>query len=94
MQAINLDFYSLSRLTAKEDVLNPRSSINWALFAYDGITNNLKLSDSGADDVSDLAGRFYPSRPLCGLCRVGTEGTGHCIVLIAWVSYGSQSNNF
>ncbi len=29
MRAINLDTYSLSLLTAKEDVLNPRASANW-----------------------------------------------------------------
>lgn len=29
MRAINLDTYSLSLLTAKEDILNPRASTNW-----------------------------------------------------------------
>lgn len=28
-QTVNLDTYSLSLLTAKEDILNPRSSTNW-----------------------------------------------------------------
>lgn len=26
---VNLDTYNLSLLTAKEDILNPRSSTNW-----------------------------------------------------------------
>ncbi|KAJ8339220.1 hypothetical protein SKAU_G00360060 [Synaphobranchus kaupii] len=89
MKAINLDTYSLSLLTAKEDILNPRSSTNWALFTYDGITNNLKLSDSGAGGVTELAGKFHVKRPLYGLCRVGMDGQGPSrIVMITWVGEG------
>ncbi len=29
MREVDLDTYSLSLLTAKEDILNPRSSTNW-----------------------------------------------------------------
>ncbi|KAG5834468.1 hypothetical protein ANANG_G00261840 [Anguilla anguilla] len=89
MKAINLDTYSLSLLTAKEDILNPRSSTNWALFTYVGITNNLKLSDSGVGGVSELAGKFHVMRPLYGLCRVGMDGQGPSrIVMIIWVGEG------
>ncbi|KAJ8261331.1 hypothetical protein COCON_G00170540 [Conger conger] len=86
MKAINLDTYNLSLLTAKEDILNPRSSTNWALFTYVGITNNLKLSDSGVGGVNELAGKFHVKRPLYGLCRVGMGGQGPSrIVMIIWV---------
>ncbi|XP_036384586.1 drebrin-like protein [Megalops cyprinoides] len=89
MRAINLDTYSLSLLTAKEDILNPRSSTNWALFTYDGFNNNLKLSDSGAGGVSELVGKFHPQRPLYGLCRVGADGPGQSrIVMVIWVGEG------
>ncbi|KAJ8380545.1 hypothetical protein SKAU_G00013230 [Synaphobranchus kaupii] len=89
MKAINLDTYSLSLLTAKEDILNPRSSTNWALFNYDGATNNLKLCDSGAGGLSELAGKFHTNRPLYGLCRmVPQESAQRRIVLIAWVGEG------
>ncbi|KAJ8286914.1 hypothetical protein GJAV_G00044840 [Gymnothorax javanicus] len=89
MKAINLDTYCLSLLAAKEDILNPRSSTNWALFTYTGITNNLKLSDSGVGGVNELAGKFLINRPLYGLCRVGMDGQGPSrIVLIIWVGEG------
>ncbi|XP_035494635.2 drebrin-like protein A [Scophthalmus maximus] len=84
--AVNLDTYSLSLLTAKEDILNPRSSANWALFAYDGVTNKLKLADSGAGGVAELAGKFHLSKPQYGLCKVGSGETGGLrIALINWV---------
>ncbi|CAI5650608.1 unnamed protein product [Oreochromis niloticus] len=85
-RTVNLDTYSLSLLTAKEDILNPRSSTNWALFAYDGVTNNLKLADSGAGGVAELAAKFHISKPQYGLCKVGSVETGAPrIVLISWV---------
>ncbi|KAM3867564.1 uncharacterized protein ACN63O_007231 [Diretmus argenteus] len=86
MPAVNLDTYSLSLLTAKEDILSPRSSTNWALFTYDGISNKLKLADSGVGGVAELAGKFHISKPQYGLCRVGTAETGGPrIAMISWV---------
>ncbi|XP_016091373.1 drebrin-like protein A isoform X2 [Sinocyclocheilus grahami] len=86
MRAINLDAYSLSLLTAKEDILNPRASTNWALFTYEGVTNNLKLTDSGAGGLTELVGKFHSSRPMYGLCRVGLTETGQPqIVMVCWV---------
>ncbi|XP_037537026.1 drebrin-like protein [Nematolebias whitei] len=85
-QTVNLDTYSLSLLTAKEDILNPRSSTNWALFTYDGLTNKLKLADSGAGNVTELAGKFHSSKPQYGLFKVGSlEGGAPQIVLISWI---------
>uniref|UniRef100_A0A3B4UX54 Drebrin n=1 Tax=Seriola dumerili TaxID=41447 RepID=A0A3B4UX54_SERDU len=85
-RTVNLDTYSLSLLTAKEDILNPRSSTNWALFAYDGVTNKLKLADSGAGGVAELAGKFHISKPQYGLCKVGSGETGGLrIAMISWV---------
>ncbi|XP_059406219.1 drebrin-like protein isoform X2 [Carassius carassius] len=86
MRAINLDTYSLSLLTAKEDVLNPKASTNWALFTYEGVTNNLKLTDSGAGGLTELVGKFHSSRPMYGICRVGLTETGQPqIVMVCWV---------
>ncbi|XP_045891046.1 drebrin-like protein A isoform X2 [Micropterus dolomieu] len=86
MSTVNLDTYSLSLLTAKEDILNPRSSTNWAIFAYDGVTNKLKLADSGAGGVAELAGKFHISKPQYGLCKVGSvEAGGARIAIVSWV---------
>ncbi|XP_036444743.1 drebrin-like protein A [Colossoma macropomum] len=83
---INLDTYNLSLITAKEDVLNPRTSTNWALFAYDGVTNRLKLADSGVGGVTELVSKLHPRRPLYGLCRVDRPNTAQThIVMIIWV---------
>ncbi|XP_077571717.1 uncharacterized protein LOC144195766 isoform X2 [Stigmatopora nigra] len=86
MRTVNLDTYSLSLLTAKEDILNHRSSTNWALFVYEGLTSKLKLADSGVGGVAELASKFHASKPQYGLCRLGNSDTGGSqIVMIAWV---------
>ncbi|KAL6465528.1 hypothetical protein MHYP_G00256610 [Metynnis hypsauchen] len=86
MRAINLDTYSLSLLTAKEDILNAKASTNWALFTYDGVTNNLKLSDSGAGGLPELTKKFHNAKPMYGLCRVSPAESGQPrIVMICWV---------
>uniref|UniRef100_A0A673CIM3 Drebrin n=1 Tax=Sphaeramia orbicularis TaxID=375764 RepID=A0A673CIM3_9TELE len=85
-RTVNLDTYSLSLLTAKEDILNPRSSTNWALFTYDGVSNKLKLADSGAGGVAELAGKFHIAKPQYGLCRMGNAETGGTrIAMIKWL---------
>ncbi|KAM4745670.1 uncharacterized protein FYW61_014592 isoform 1-T2 [Anableps anableps] len=85
-QTVNLDTYSLSLLTAKEDILNPRSSTNWALFTYEGVTNKLKLADSGAGGLGELAEKFHVSKPQYGLCKVGgINGGALRIAMISWV---------
>uniref|UniRef100_A0A8C7XP56 Si:dkey-40c11.2 n=1 Tax=Oryzias sinensis TaxID=183150 RepID=A0A8C7XP56_9TELE len=83
---VNLDTYSLSLLTAKEDILNPRSSTNWALFAYEGATNRLKLADSGVGGVTELAEKFHISKPQYGLVNIGqTESGAAQIAMICWM---------
>ncbi|KAM4576256.1 uncharacterized protein PAE49_006446 [Odontesthes bonariensis] len=85
-QTVNLDTYNLSLLTAKEDIINPRSSTNWALFTYEGVSNKLKLADSGAGGVAELAGKFHSSKPQYGLCKVASAEAGAPrIAMITWV---------
>ncbi|XP_064409120.1 drebrin isoform X2 [Latimeria chalumnae] len=92
MTSINLDKYSLSLLTAKEDILNTKSSTNWALFSYEK-SNDLKLTDSGAGGVEELAQRFNSRSVMYGFCRVKDPKTGlPRFVLISWV--GEEVDEF
>ncbi|XP_069061317.1 drebrin-like isoform X2 [Pleurodeles waltl] len=85
MGSVNLDTYSLSLLAAKEDILSGRCSTNWAVFTYEK-RNNLKLLDSGAGGLEELAPKFTDTRLLYALCQVKDPGTGQPrVVLINWV---------
>ncbi|MGH0181628.1 UNVERIFIED_CONTAM: hypothetical protein FKN15_007186 [Acipenser sinensis] len=59
-----------------------------ALFTYDGTSNKLKLSDSGAGGAAELAGKLHSSRPLYGFCRVEAPGSGQPrLVMIIWEAH-------
>ncbi|XP_073418892.1 uncharacterized protein [Dendrobates tinctorius] len=85
MTALNLDTYSLSLITAKEDILSDRSSTDWAVFTYEKKWS-LKLLDSGVGGLDELTRRFSKNLVQYGLCRVHDPNTGvQRVVLIHWV---------
>ncbi|XP_073506271.1 uncharacterized protein [Phyllobates terribilis] len=85
MTALNLDTYSLSLITAKEDILSARSSTDWAVFTYEKKWS-LKLLDSGVGGLDELTRRFSKNLVQYGLCRVNDPNTGvQRVVLIHWV---------
>ncbi|XP_056276022.1 drebrin-like protein [Pseudoliparis swirei] len=57
-----------------------------AIFTYDGVSNKLKLADSGAGGVAELAEKFHISKPQYGLCKVeSVDAGGPRIAMISWV---------
>ncbi|XP_065261840.1 drebrin-like [Emys orbicularis] len=85
MNRLDLDTHRLALLAAKEDIGSRRLSADWAIFAY-GKHNELKLLDSGAGGVDELAGKFSSSSVMYGLCRVQDPSSGQPrIILINWV---------
>ncbi|XP_077334625.1 uncharacterized protein LOC143975971 [Lithobates pipiens] len=85
MNALNLDTYGLSLITAKEDILNERISTDWAVFTYEKKWS-LKLMDSGVGGLEELIKKFNKNLVLYGLCRVPDPNTqGPRFILIYWV---------
>lgn len=85
MGAPGLERHRLALLAAREDVGNPRAATNWAVFAYEK-HHDLRLLDSGAGGVDELAAKFCASSIMYGLCRVRDPGSGAPrVVLISWV---------
>ncbi|KAF3850959.1 hypothetical protein F7725_012731 [Dissostichus mawsoni] len=73
-------------IRATQSSYNAWERFRRAIFAYDGVTNKLKLADSGAGGVAELAGKFHISKPQYGLCKVGSVETGGPrIAMINWV---------
>ncbi|XP_065606334.1 drebrin-like [Cyrtonyx montezumae] len=85
MGAPGLERHRLALLAAREDVGNPRAATNWAVFAYEK-HHDLRLLDSGAGGVDELAAKFCAGSVMYGLCRVRDPGSGAPrVVLISWV---------
>ncbi|KAM3910434.1 uncharacterized protein RB166_020953 [Leptodactylus fuscus] len=85
MSALNLDTYSLSLITAKEDILSDRTSTDWAVFTYEKRWS-LKLSDSGVGGLEELTKKLNKNLIQYGLCRVSDPNAGvPRFILIHWV---------
>jgi len=55
---------------AWREVTNDNSSIDWALFGYEGQTNFLKLVSKGEDGIDELTEDLNPSKILYGFIRI------------------------
>ncbi|XP_048459948.1 drebrin isoform X2 [Rhincodon typus] len=84
--ALNLSNHRLALLTAYEDVINEKTSTDWALYTYEDNTDNLKLADSGAGGLQEIATKFDNQSVMYGFCSIKDSGSGlPKYVLINWV---------
>ncbi|XP_043559966.1 drebrin-like isoform X1 [Chiloscyllium plagiosum] len=84
--ALNLSIHRLALLTAYEDVINEKTSTDWALYTYEDNTDNLKLADSGAGGLQEIATKFDNQSVMYGFCSIKDSGSGlPKYVLINWV---------
>ncbi|XP_069755381.1 drebrin isoform X2 [Narcine bancroftii] len=84
--ALNLSNHRLALLTAYEDVINEKTSTDWALYTYEDQTDNLKLADSGAGGLQEIATKFDNQSVMYGFCSIKDSGSGlPKYVLINWV---------
>lgn len=57
----HINLSSRELLTAYQNVLNA-NGINWALFAYEGSSNDLKVQSTGDGGLEELANEFSDGR--------------------------------
>lgn len=70
---------------AWKGVADTKSAQNWALFGYEGTTNNIKLMSTGTDGLAGLVGGLNCSLIQYGFCRVIESDLGiNKLVLINW----------
>ncbi|KAL0994438.1 hypothetical protein UPYG_G00122300 [Umbra pygmaea] len=84
--AVNLSKNRLALLTAYQDVINETSTTDWALYTYDGDSNDLTVASSGAGGLPEITVTFDNGRVMYGFCSL-KEPTAALprYVLINWV---------
>ncbi|XP_036379225.1 drebrin isoform X4 [Megalops cyprinoides] len=84
--AVNLSKNRLALLTAYQDVINENSATDWALYTYEGDSNDLTLASSGDGGLSEIAGTFDNTCVMYGFCSL-KEPTAALprYILINWV---------
>ncbi|KAI1903568.1 hypothetical protein AGOR_G00028520 [Albula goreensis] len=84
--AVNLSKNRLDLLTAYQDVINESSSTDWALYGYEGNSNDLILASSGGGGLPEITVSFDHTRVMYGFCSLKEPNSAlPRYILINWV---------
>ncbi|XP_032520553.2 drebrin-like protein [Danaus plexippus] len=90
--AINLEKHKQALVDAWKDVLDEKTDTNWALFGYDGLTNDLKHISSGDGGLTELIDEFNSGKIQYAFLKVDLpNGSISKYVLINWQGEGAPT---
>lgn len=88
--AINLSKNKGSLLSAWKDVLDDKTATNWALFGYEGQSNDLKVVGKGGGGIEEMIEDMNSGKIMYAFCRVHDPKTNlPKSVLINWQGEGA-----
>ncbi|KAG9430575.1 drebrin-like protein [Apis mellifera carnica] len=88
--SINLTKNKDALVAAWHSVVDDKSSTNWALFGYEGQTNNLKVVGSGNGGLEEMIDSLNSSHIMYAFCRViDTKTSLPKCLLINWQGEGA-----
>ncbi|XP_069507617.1 drebrin isoform X2 [Ambystoma mexicanum] len=86
MATVNFSTHRLALLAAYQDVIQEKTPTDWALYTYDGDTDDLTVSSSGGGGLPDLSSHFENQKVMYGFCSVkDPQATLPRYVLVNWV---------
>ncbi|CAH0584077.1 unnamed protein product [Chrysodeixis includens] len=90
--AINLDKHKQALIAGWKDVLDEKSETNWALFGYDGPSNDLKFISKGDGGLDELIDEFNSGKIQYAFLKVDQpNGSISKYVLINWQGEGAPT---
>ncbi|XP_049874579.1 drebrin-like protein B [Pectinophora gossypiella] len=90
--AINLEKHKSSLIAAWKDVLDEKTDTDWALFGYDGMTNDLKFVSKGNGGLLELIDDFNSGKIQYAFLKVDVpNGNISKYVLINWQGEGAPT---
>lgn len=90
--AINLEKHKQALIAGWKDVLDEKTDTNWALFGYDGQSNDLKFIDKGDGGIDELLNEFNSGKIQYAFLKVDqTNGSISKYVLINWQGEGAPT---
>ncbi|XP_012529432.1 drebrin-like protein [Monomorium pharaonis] len=88
--SINLTKNNDALVAAWHSVVNDKLSTNWALFGYEGQTNNLKVDGTGNGGLEEMIDRLNSSHIMYAFCKViDTKTSLPKYLLINWQGEGA-----
>ncbi|KAK2837487.1 hypothetical protein Q5P01_014699 [Channa striata] len=87
--AVNLSKNGPAVTAAYKEVVDEKSNTNWALFTYEGNSNDIRLAEKGDGGLEELVEELNSGKVMYAFCRVQDPNSGlPKYVLINWTGEG------
>nr|XP_020446362.1 drebrin-like protein isoform X4 [Monopterus albus] len=87
--AVNLSKNGPALTSAYKEVVDEKSNTNWALFTYEGNSNDIRLAEKGDGGLEELVEELNSGKVMYAFCRVEDPNSGlPKYVLINWTGEG------
>ncbi|XP_035996430.1 drebrin-like protein B [Fundulus heteroclitus] len=87
--AVNLSKNGSAMMAAYKQVVDAKSATDWALFTYEGNSNDLRLAETGDGGLEELVEELNSGKVMYAFCRVSDPNSGlPKYVLINWTGEG------
>uniref|UniRef100_A0A3Q1GQ84 ADF-H domain-containing protein n=1 Tax=Acanthochromis polyacanthus TaxID=80966 RepID=A0A3Q1GQ84_9TELE len=91
--SVNLSKNGAALMAAYKDVVDGKSDKNWALFTYEGNSNDLRLAQTGDGGLEELVEELNSGKVMYAFCRVQDPNSGlPKYVLINWTGEGVKDS--
>ncbi|CAJ1067887.1 drebrin-like b isoform X3 [Xyrichtys novacula] len=87
--SVNLSKNGAALTSAFKEVVDEKSKTNWALFTYEGNSNDIRLAEKGDGGLEELVEELNSGKVMYAFCRVQDPNSGlPKYVLINWTGEG------
>ncbi|XP_076010356.1 drebrin-like b isoform X1 [Genypterus blacodes] len=91
--AVNLSKNGSVLTAAYKEVVDEKSNTNWALFTYEGNSNDIRLAEKGDGGLEELVEELNSGKVMYAFCRVEDPNSGlPKYVLINWTGEGVKDS--
>ncbi|XP_073334563.1 drebrin-like protein B [Pagrus major] len=91
--AVNLSKNGPDLMAAYKEVVDGKSDTNWALFTYEGNSNNIRLAEKGDGGLEEMVEELSSGKVMYAFCRVQDPNSGlPKYVLINWTGEGVKDS--
>ncbi|XP_054267084.1 drebrin-like protein isoform X1 [Macrosteles quadrilineatus] len=88
--ALGIEKYKDALIAAWKDVLDDKTNTNWALFSYEGQTNDLKVVGKGDGGIEEMREDLNSGKIMYAFCKVLDPKTSlNKFVLVNWQGEGA-----
>uniref|UniRef100_I3K402 Drebrin-like a n=1 Tax=Oreochromis niloticus TaxID=8128 RepID=I3K402_ORENI len=91
--SVNLSKNGAALMAAYKEVVDGKSNTDWALFTYEGNTNDLRVAQKGDGGLEEMVEELNSGKVMYAFCRVRDPNSGlPKYVLINWTGEGVKDS--